>query len=238
MAIVTSISGPSGAGKSRSQRDMHWGTTFVIRPNKKPFPWKYKDRPLKEWDSKEKTGNFIYCTDYAKINAVIKKLPEYGFTKIIIEDSTHLLLEEFMSTITEKGFDKFSVTALHYYELLKTAESLPDNIRVYLVNHVDENMNGDEVIKVIGGKLITEKIDVPSLLTIALRAMKTKDGHFFRTQSDGRSFHKSPDGMFEKEYIPNDLNEVDRLICDYYGIDFETSSGEDETKEKTTEQTN
>ena len=104
MAILTSISGPSGTGKSRSQKDLDWDTTFVIRPNKKPFPWKYKDQPLKEWDSKEKKGNFIYMTDYSKINAVMNKLPEYGFTKIIIEDSTHLLLEEFMATVSEKGY--------------------------------------------------------------------------------------------------------------------------------------
>jgi hypothetical protein len=221
MAIVASLSGESGTGKSRSQKNMHWGSTFVIRPNRKPFPWKFADAPLKAWDSKEKTGNFIYLTDYAKINAVMTKLPEYGFTKIIIEDSTHLLLEEYMATAQEKGYDKFTNAALHYYELLRTAESLPDNIRVYIINHVDENQNGDEIIKVIGGKLITEKIDVPSLLTIALRATKTKDGYFFRTQSNGRSFHKSPDGMFDKEYIPNDLNEVDKLICEYYGLEFE-----------------
>ena len=106
MATLTSISGPSGTGKSRSQKNLHWESTFVIRPNRKPFPWKYSDQPLKEWDSKEKKGNFIYMTDYSKINAVMKKLPEYGFTKIIIEDSTHLLLEEFMATVSEKGCNK------------------------------------------------------------------------------------------------------------------------------------
>ena len=159
MAILTSISGPSGTGKSRSQKDLDWDTTFVIRPNKKPFPWKYKDQPLKEWDSKEKKGNFIYMTDYSKINAVMNKLPEYGFTKIIIEDSTHLLLEEFMATVSEKGYEKFSNIASHYYQLLRTAESLPDNVRVYIINHLDENQNGEEIIKVVGGKMITEKID-------------------------------------------------------------------------------
>jgi hypothetical protein len=70
-------------------------------------------------------------------------------------------------------------------------------------------------------KLITEKIDVPSLLTIALKAEKIKDKYYFKTQSNGRSFHKSPEDMFTSEMIDNDLNEVDRKICDYYGIDFE-----------------
>lgn len=232
MAILTSISGPSGTGKSRSQKNLHWGSAFVIRPNKKPFPWKFADAPLKEWDSKEKKGNFIYMTDYAKINAVMNKLPEYGFTKIIIEDSTHLLLEEFMSTISEKGYDKFNNIASHYYDLLRTAESLPDNVRVYIINHLDENQNGEEIIKVVGGKMITEKIDVPSLLTVALKSEKNKDGYFFRTQSNGRSFHKSPDGMFDGELIPNDLNEVDRLICEYYGIAFEEPDGASKSEEQ------
>jgi hypothetical protein len=219
MAIVTSISGYSGSGKSRSMKHMDWKTTFVIRPNRKPFP--FKSNMIKEWDSATKTGNFIYTHDYGFINAVIQKLPEYGFTKIIIEDSTHLLLQETMETASEKGYDKYVLSALHYYNLLKTAESLPDNIRAYLVNHLDENQNGDEIIKVTGGKLITEKIDVPSLLTIALKAEKIKDKYYFRTQSNGRSFHKSPEDMFTSELIDNDLNQLDSKICDYYVIYFE-----------------
>lgn len=220
MAAVASISGYSGSGKSRSMKDLDWKTTFVIRPNRKPFPFKNQ---LKEWNSKEKTGNFVYTTDYGYINAVIKKLPEYGFTKIIIEDSTHLLLHETMETATETGYQKFTNSALHYYELLRACESLPDNVRVYLINHLDENINGEEIIKVTGGKMITEKIDVPSLLTIAIKAEKIKDKHVFKTQSSGRSFHKSPEEMFPSDIIDNDLNFVDKCICEYYGIEFEGS---------------
>ena len=55
--------------------------------------------------------------------------------------------------------DKFNNIASHYYQLLRTAESLPDNVRVYIINHLDENQNGEEIIKVVGGKMITEKID-------------------------------------------------------------------------------
>ena len=109
--------------------------------------------------------------------------------------------------------------ALNYYNLLIAAQSLPDDVRVYIVNHIDLDANGDEIVKVVGGKFITEKIDVPSLLTVALRAIKTKDGYKFKTQSNGRDFYKSPEDMFKEEYIENDLEEVDSTICEYYGIE-------------------
>lgn len=118
----------------------------------------------------------------------------------------------------EHMVEKFMNSALNYYNLLTAAQNLPDDVRVYIVNHVDTDANGEEIIKVTGGKFITEKIDVPSLLTIALRATKTKDGYKFKTQSSGRDFYKSPEGMFSEEYIDNDLAIVDQAICAYYGI--------------------
>ena len=114
--------------------------------------------------------------------------------------------------------DKFMNSALNYYRLFSTAQELPDDVRVYIINHIDTDANGEEIVKVTGGKFITEKIDVPSLLTIALRAIKTKDGYKFKTQSSGRDFYKSPEGMFDEEYIDNDLAVVDAAICKYYGI--------------------
>ena len=57
------------------------------------------------------------------------------------------------------------------------------------------------------------------MLTVALRAIKTKDGYKFKTQSNGRDFYKSPEFLFSDEYIDNDLEEVDNTICEYYGIE-------------------
>ena len=218
MSILTSISGPSGSGKTRSFKNLNWDESFVIRPNRKPFSFPGAGK-LKPWDPTEKKGHYIYLDDYKTINAVLEKLSEYGKKVIIIDDSTHLLLKQTMDTAKEKGYDKFMDIALNYYNLLIAAQSLPDDVRVYIVNHIDLDANGDEIVKVVGGKFITEKIDVPSMLTIALRAIKTKDGYKFKTQSNGRDFYKSPEGMFKEEYIENDLEEVDNTICEYYGIE-------------------
>ena len=37
------------------------------------------------------------------------------------------------------------------------------------------------------------------MLTVALRAIKTKDGYKFKTQSNGRDFYKSPED--KKDYL-------------------------------------
>ena len=58
----------------------------------------------------------------------------------------------------------------------------------------------------------------PVTFTISLRAIKTKDGYKFKTQSNGRDFYKSPEEMFKEEFIDNDLKIVDDAIKEYYGI--------------------
>ncbi len=113
--------------------------------------------------------------------------------------------------------EKYSEMAANYYNMLKVAESLPEDIRVYVVNHVEDTNNGDTKIKTIG-RMLDEKVDIPSLLTIALGATKVKEGHRFRTQSTGRDFFKSPEDMFEDDLIDNDLKIVDDAIKDYYEI--------------------
>ncbi len=76
MSTLVLISGYSGSGKSTSMRNMDWNSTFVIKPNGKPFP--FKSKGMKPWDAKTKSGQYMETTDYAVINAVLQKLPEYG----------------------------------------------------------------------------------------------------------------------------------------------------------------
>ena len=218
MAILTSIAGPSGSGKTRSLKDLDWDKVFVVRPNKKPFSFPRSHLVAKEWDSKTKTGNFAYIGSYEMMSAVLQKLPEYGKTIIIIDDSTHFMTDEFMSKIDQKGYDKFAEMAGHYYGMIKVAESLPSNIRVYIMNHTESDANGDIKIKTIG-KMLDEKVDIPSFLTICLGASKTKDGWKFRTQSTGRDFFKSPEELFSEDLIDNNLKMVDDSIKEYYGIE-------------------
>ncbi len=124
-----------------------------------------------------------------------------------------------MDRANDTGFQKYADAAQSFYQLLDTAQKLPDDVIVYLITHLDEDQNGNEIMKVVGGKFIQEKIDPVGYATIALKADKTKDGYQFRTQTSGHDFYKSPIDMFEDEFIENDLKTVDDSIRDYYDIE-------------------
>ena len=187
---------------------------FVVRMGKKPFPFKNR---TKEWNPETKTGDYIFAADGIYIPPILEKFTtEFGKKVIIIDDSTFSMTKYFMDTAQEDGWEKFSNNAAIYYNMLKAAENLPEDVRVYLVNHTDEDQNGSLKVKTIG-KLLDEKIDIPSLLTIMLQAGKYDDGYKFLTnQRTSRDIAKSPEEMFEL-MIDNDLLLVDNAICDYYG---------------------
>ena len=56
-------------------------------------------------------------------------------------------------------------------------------------------------------------------MTICLRCVTDEKGHHFITNStDGSDITKSPEEMFDKLVIDNDLKYVDTVIREYYGI--------------------
>ncbi len=216
MAIVTSIIGSSGSGKTRSIKSIKdIDSLMIIRPSKKPFPFKNK---LKKWNKETQKGHYFYTEDSAAAITVMQKMDEIGKKIIIIEDSTFFMTSYFMATALEVGFTKFSQNALNYYNIIKAAENLSDDVRVYLINHIDEDSNGFMKVKTIG-KMLDEKIDIPSLLTIVLHARIVDGEHKFQTnKKSSLDIAKSPEDLFEEEYIENDLQFVDDAICDYYDI--------------------
>ncbi len=189
---------------------------MIIRTSKKPFPFK---NDFKQWDKETQSGQYVYSSDSNFISQAIKKFSKENNKKLfIIEDSTFVMTDYFMETALEKGFEKFNVLALNYFNLIKAAENLDDDVRVYLVNHIDEDASGYQKVKTIG-KLLDEKIDIPSLLTIVLEAKVLDGKHVFQTNKQtGMDIAKSPIDMFDEPFVPNDLKAVDKKICEFYNI--------------------
>ena len=218
MAIVVSIAGKSGTGKTRSFKDVAGSKDCIIfRTSKKPFSFRKK---LKEWDKDKKEGDYVYTNDYEYITKAIQVMAEkYNKKIIIIDDSTFFMTQYFMDTALETGFTKFTANALGYYNLIKAAESLPEDVVVYLVNHIEENDMGLTKIKTIG-KMLDDKVDIPSLLTIVLEArVNNKEYKFLTNKESSRDLAKSPEGMFDELYIDNDLMKIDKQIREYYFLD-------------------
>lgn len=210
MSIATIVLGQSGTGKSASLRNMDPTSTLLIQTIPKPLPFRSKDwRPI----SKD-GGNIIVTADAAQIVTAMEKTTR---PVIVIDDMQYLLATEFMARAHEKGYEKFTEMALHYFNVLTKATNLPAHKRVYLLSHVETTESGQIQAKLIG-KLLAEKITVEGMVTIVLRTHVINGQYVFSTKNSGSDTVKTPMEMFSDEHIPNDLAEVDKVICAYFDL--------------------
>jgi hypothetical protein len=203
MGIGILVIGESGSGKSTAMRNLPPKHTAVISVYGKPLP--FRDNDLK----------IIRQSDPKKVLEILQK----SQTQIIvIDDFQGLLSNPFMERAKENGFQKFTDIAKDYYDIIRCVDTMPDNCRVYFLSHLE--MDGSiEKVKTIG-KLLDEKITVEGLFTIVLKAVSKDGKHTFSIRNSGNDTVKTPIDMYPEstKYVANDLNEADKIICAYYGI--------------------
>lgn len=210
MSIACMILGQSGTGKTTSLRNMNPAETLLIQVISKPLPFRSKDwKPISE-----SGGNIIVTNDSARICAAMSKTSR---PVIVVDDLQYLLATEFMNRAHEKGYEKFTEMARHYYDVLTCATTLASHKRVYLLSHTDTSESGQVKAKTIG-KLLDEKITVEGLVTIVLRTHVINGQYVFSTHNNGQDTVKSPLDLFADDHIPNDLAEIDKAIAAYYEL--------------------
>lgn len=222
MARGILIIGESGTGKSRSMKTLNPEETFLFNIIGKDLPFQGWKKNYTPYNKETGEGNMISTHNPATL---IKAIPIIGaipkFKTIVFDDFQYVMSYEFMGRATERGYDKFSEIAQNAWNIIKSAQSLPADKTVIFLAHSEE-VYGDgfkkSKIKTIG-KLLDEKITVEGMFTIVLQSLivveDDKQRFVFSTQSDGTSTVKSPEGMFETKYIPNDLNFVLEKIETY-----------------------
>lgn len=212
MSIATFILGESGTGKSTSLRNLDPSKTLLIQAIRKPLPFRAKGWKVRV--SLKSEGNIIQTDDPPLIEKLMRQSPH---DVVVLDDFQYVMANEFMRRTDERGFDKFTEIGRHAWDILKAASELADHRRVYILAHTDTDQNGRVKVKTIG-KMLDEKITLEGMVTIVLRT-QVRDGHYtFATQNNGTDTCKSPMGMFADQFIPNDLAEVDRSICEFYDL--------------------
>jgi hypothetical protein len=212
MSISTVILGESGSGKSASMRNMKPAETLLIQVVKKPLPFRAKGWSY--FSPENKAGNIFVSDDWQAISSIMRRTQR---KIIVVDDFQYVLANEFMRRSDERGYDKFTEIAKHAWELFNVANTLADEVRVYLMSHTATDDQGNVKIKTIG-KMLDEKITPEGLFTIVLRTIVTDKGYFFSTRNNGHDTVKSPIGLFDSERVPNDLDEVDAQIKSYYEL--------------------
>ena len=203
MAVLVMIYGQSGTGKSTSLRNFKNEDVAVVNVSGKPLPFRGGIKP--------------YNSDnYTKIMAAISKTDRKS---IVIDDATYLMVNEFMRTAKQTGYQKYTDMAVSFNQLIEFAASLPDDKIVYFMGHSDQADDGREHFKTIG-KMLDNYVTVEGRFTIVLKTVVQDGKYMFSTQNNGQDTVKSPMGMFDAALIDNDLKAVDDAIREYWCMNY------------------
>lgn len=195
------IYGQSGTGKSTSLRNFTNDEVAVINVSGKPLPFRNK---LTTYDT----------DSYSKISSALSKIERKS---IVIDDATYLMVNEFMRTAKVTGYQKYTDMAVNFNSLVAQASQLANDKIVYFLGHSDLKDDGTEHFKTIG-KMLDNYVTVEGKFTIVLKTVVQDGKYYFSTHNSGQDTVKSPLGMFEDNYVDNDLKAVDTIIREYYGI--------------------
>lgn len=201
MAVLVMIYGQSGTGKSTSMRNFTNDEVAVINVSGKPLPFRSK---LTTYDT----------DSYTKISCALNKIERKS---IVIDDATYLMVNEFMRTAKVTGYQKYTDMAVNFNSLVAQASQLANDKIVYFLGHSDLKDDGTEHFKTIG-KMLDNYVTVEGKFTIVLKTVVQDGKYYFSTHNSGQDTVKSPLGMFEDNYVDNDLKAVDAIIREYYGI--------------------
>lgn len=200
MGIPCLILGESGSGKSASMRNFDPDEVGIFNVAGKPLPFRKK----------------MKTADNAGYQMIMTTLKHPKLKRYVIDDSQYLLSFELFDKAKEKGYEKFTDMALHFYELIQfIIRNTPQDVIVYFLHHTETE--DDRIRAKTVGKMLNEKLTLEGLFSIVLLCQTDGQVHHFITQSDGTTTAKSPMEMFPLQ-IDNDLKLVDDTIRDYYGF--------------------
>jgi hypothetical protein len=135
---------------------------------------------------------------------------------------------EFFERASERGYDKSNELADHFRRIIQKCSSLRDDLNIFMMLHTEpiETDGGIRSYKASSvGKLLDKLYDPLENVTITLYCEPQFDENgvpsfgFYthKLRVDGIEIPaKTPEGMFEEDFIPNDLGLVVKAMNKYY----------------------
>ena len=205
MAKSILILGESGTGKSASMRNLDVSSTLVINVDGKPLPFKSKLKTV-SGDNPE-----VICMTLRQVANDPK------IKTVVIDDSQFVMANEFMRRCRETGYNKFVEIGQHFFTILDTVRSMPDDKTVFFLHHIELDQFGNTKAKTIG-KMLDSVITLESKFTVVLQTAVVNGKYLFSTHNSGSNTVKSPMGMFADDYIDNDLKYVCDKLDEFYTV--------------------
>lgn len=227
MSNLVLILGESGAGKSTSIKGLNPKETVVFNVLGKRLPFKGSNALYNEANN-----NLFTITNWQEIVSYIKSIGEKAphVKNIVIDDAIYILRMEFFDRSSEKGFEKYNQLADHFRRIIATCASQRDDLNVFMFLHaepveVEGSVIGYKSSSV--GKLLDKMYRPEENTAIVLFAQPIFDDkgkatygfytHKMKAANGIELPSKTPEGMFEEDFIPNDLSLIIKAMNEYYG---------------------
>ena len=223
MAKTILICGKTGTGKTTAIRTLDPKETVILRVINRTLPFKFAGKYGKEQKN-------LYLTQ--TYDEVLKGLEwankQPNVKNVIITDGTYIIRQEYFKKANQAGYNKYTEFAMHMQQILKAIQNLRDDIKVFMEYHVESNVTDSgatEYKPSTVGKLldsqynILENIDIVLFASPQYEDKEIKYGFYTNRTLDRIGAEipaKSPLGMFDEMFIPNDLALVAKKIDEYY----------------------
>lgn len=225
MANAVMIMGPSGNGKSSSIKTLDPKETVVFNVLKKRLPFKGSKTSYST-----EAKNLFNIDDYNTIINYLQSIDKSAshVKTVVIDDMTYVMRKEYFKTAKQTGFNKFVDMAAHFQQIIQTIENLREDLTVFIMMHCEEVTSDNTIVGYkpsTVGKLIDSSYNPIEVVPILLFCKVKYDdkgipqfGFYTHKAMDGNIEipAKSPMGMFEEDFIPNDLDFVVKTMNEYY----------------------
>lgn len=219
MSNCICLCGLSNSGKSTSIKYLDPTSTFIVSCTNKQLqiPGFRKKYPKFRVEDKKPVGNWYISHNYESINKILDIISVHrkDITTIIIDDINYCLSGEIMDNALVKGFEKFTLQAKNYYDLIMKAQELRDDLTVVLISHIiNDGTDMDPVWKMYSsGKMLDKTVNIDGLFSYIIYSERYIDdngdvNYRFKTRTDGNDTCRSVAGCFENKYIEPNLKTV------------------------------
>lgn len=217
MSNIVGLCGFSGSGKSTSLKYLTPESTFIISCTNKQLqiPGFRKKYPKAEIKDKKLVGNWLISNSYTNIEKIMKVVSNtrQEIKTIVIDDANYLLSNEIFATALTTGYNKFSVMAKNYFDLLQMCQTLRDDLTVVFICHIENFGTEDSPNYRIWttGKMLSQQVNLDGLFSYLIYSERYMDEdnndeikYRFRTRTNGNDTCRTIAGCFEDKYIePN-----------------------------------
>lgn len=234
MSYTIGVCGSPTSGKTTALRNLKPEETFVITPFKENMPFPGYKKVSKDW----KEGNIVKMTNITELPKAIQFVntnrPE--IKNICVEDMSHffsayILDENFRKQANDRGktWSRWADFGAHVYQsLFGLSAYLRDD--VYLIHHYHTEVvitaHGESVKIKTPGNMLEKEVNIESYYEVMLYTdvlpidnndpKPTSERYRYVTNNDGFYPAKSPLGLFDEMYIPNDMSQVIKRIEEFH----------------------